>query len=145
MIQSGDIYDKCQKNELIYPFVEMAKSILPDRFGVVPSPMDLQLIESKSTISDDKNKVDNLYASASDFAFTKSFISSISRIEAIKGKKGLYKYVKSLLYTTKVDKAKEQYQKEFKKNYIKFAAQANKFKLDNRITDIMKKLFLSGF
>ena len=44
--------------------------------------------------------------------------------------------------TTKTDKAKEQYQKDFKKNYIKFTAQANKFKLDNRITDIMKKLFL---
>lgn len=43
---------------------------------------------------------------------------------------------------TKTDKAKEQYYKDFKKNYIKFTAQANKFKLDNRITDIMKKLFL---
>ncbi len=39
-------------------------------------------------------------------------------------------------------KAKDQYQKTFKKNYIKFTAQANKFKIDNRITDIMKKLFI---
>lgn len=66
-------------DELIYPFVEMAKSILPDRFGVVPSPMDLQLIESKSTISDDKNKVEqaveNYYGEA---GVSKALISSAS-------------------------------------------------------------------
>lgn len=66
-------------DELIYPFVEMAKQILPDRFGVVPSPMDLQLIESKSTISDDKNKVEqaveNYYGEA---GVSKALISSAS-------------------------------------------------------------------
>lgn len=66
-------------NELIYPFIEMAKQILPDRFGVVPSPMDLQLIESKSTISDDKNKVEqaveNYYGEA---GVSKALISSAS-------------------------------------------------------------------
>lgn len=66
-------------DELIYPFVEMAKSILPDRFGVIPSPMDLQLIESKSTISDDKNKVEqaveNYYGEA---GVSKALISSAS-------------------------------------------------------------------
>ncbi len=66
-------------DELIYPFVEMAKSILLDRFGVVPSPMDLQLIESKSTISDDKNKVEqaveNYYGEA---GVSKALISSAS-------------------------------------------------------------------
>lgn len=66
-------------NELIYPFVEMAKSILPDRFGVIPSPMDLELIESKSTISDDKNKVEqaveNYYGEA---GVSKALISSAS-------------------------------------------------------------------
>lgn len=66
-------------DELIYPFVEMAKSILPDRFGVIPSPMDLELVESKSTISDDKNKVDqaveNYYGEA---GVSKALISSAS-------------------------------------------------------------------
>ena len=66
-------------DELIYPFVEMAKQILPDRFGVVPSPMDLQLIESKSTIADDKNKVEqaveNYYGEA---GVSKALISSAS-------------------------------------------------------------------
>ena len=32
--------------------------------------------------------------------------------------------------------------KTFKKNYIKYTAQVNKFKIDNRITDIMRKLFV---
>lgn len=66
-------------DELISKFVEMACAILPDRFGVIPSPMDLQLIESKSTISDDKNKVeqavDNYYGEA---GVSKALISSAS-------------------------------------------------------------------
>mgnify|MGYP006922436323 CR=1 FL=1 len=57
----------------------MACAILPERFGVIPSPMDLQLIESKSTISDDKNKVeqavDNYYGEA---GVSKALISSAS-------------------------------------------------------------------
>ncbi|GFI31842.1 hypothetical protein IMSAGC013_03240 [Lachnospiraceae bacterium] len=66
-------------DELISKFVEMACAILPERFGVIPSPMDLQLIESKSTISDDKNKVeqavDNYYGEA---GVSKALISSAS-------------------------------------------------------------------
>lgn len=66
-------------DELISKFVEMACSILPERFGVIPSPMDLQLIESKSTISDDKNKVEqaveNFYGEA---GVSKALISSAS-------------------------------------------------------------------
>ena len=66
-------------DELISRFVEMACQILPERFGVIPSPMDLQLIESKSTISDDKNKVeqavDNYYGEA---GVSKALISSAS-------------------------------------------------------------------
>lgn len=66
-------------DELISRFVEMACAILPERFGVIPSPMDLQLIESKSTISDDKNKVeqavDNYYGEA---GVSKALISSAS-------------------------------------------------------------------
>ena len=66
-------------DELISKFVEMACQILPERFGVIPSPMDLQLIESKSTISDDKNKVEqaveNYYGEA---GVSKALISSAS-------------------------------------------------------------------
>lgn len=65
--------------ELIFPFIEMAKAILPERFGVIPSPMDLQLVESKSTVSDDKNKVEqaveNYYGEA---GVSKALISSAS-------------------------------------------------------------------
>ena len=66
-------------DELIYPFIEMMKSIVPDRFGVSLSPMDMELIESKSTVSDDKNKVeqavDNYYSQA---GVSKALISSAS-------------------------------------------------------------------
>ena len=66
-------------DELISKFVEMAAAILPERFGIVPSPMPLELIESKSTISDDKNKVDqavdNFYGEA---GVSKALISSDS-------------------------------------------------------------------
>lgn len=66
-------------DEIISKFVEMACAILPERFGVIPSPMDLQLIESKSTISDDKNKVEqaveNYYGEA---GVSKALISSAS-------------------------------------------------------------------
>ena len=33
-------------------------------------------------------------------------------------------------------------QNTFRKNYIKYTAQANKFKLDNRVNDIFRKLFV---
>lgn len=66
-------------DEIISQFVSMAREILPDRFGVVPCPMDLELVESKSTVSDDKNKVeqsvDNFYGEA---GVSKALISSAS-------------------------------------------------------------------
>lgn len=66
-------------DELITPFIEAAESIVPERFGIIPSPMDVQLIESKSTVSDDKNKVeqsvDNYYGEA---GVSKALISSAS-------------------------------------------------------------------
>lgn len=66
-------------DELITPFVEMAKSIVPDSFGVIPSPMDVELLESKSTVSDDKNKVEqaveNYYGEG---GVSKALISSAS-------------------------------------------------------------------
>ncbi len=69
----------CMGDELVTPFVEMAKQIVPDTWGVVPAPMDLQLVESKSTANDDKNKtqeaVENYYGEA---GVSKSLISSAS-------------------------------------------------------------------
>lgn len=66
-------------DELVIPFVEMAKQIVPETWGVVPSPMDLQLIESKSTVSDDKNKVQEAVESYyGEAGVSKSLISSAS-------------------------------------------------------------------
>ncbi len=66
-------------DEIITPFTQMVKSIVPETYGVVPSPMDLQLIESKSTVSDDSNKVqesvENYYGEA---GVSKALISSAS-------------------------------------------------------------------
>lgn len=78
-IPTNDEHQIAIGDELISQFVSMTREILPDRFGVVPSPMDLQLVESKSTISDDKNKVeqsvDNFYGEA---GVSKALISSAS-------------------------------------------------------------------
>lgn len=66
-------------DETIISFVEMAKQIVPETWGVVPSPMDLELVESKSTVSDDTNKVeqavDSYYGEA---GVSKALISSAS-------------------------------------------------------------------
>lgn len=66
-------------DEIVIPFVEMAKQIVPETWGVVPAPMDLELIESKSTASDDTNKtqdaVENYYGEA---GVSKALISSAS-------------------------------------------------------------------
>jgi len=66
-------------DEIVVPFVEMAKQIVPETWGVVPVPMDLQLIESRSTVGDDKNKtqeaVENYYGEA---GVSKALISSAS-------------------------------------------------------------------
>lgn len=66
-------------DEIITPFVQMARDILPSSFGVIPSPMDVQLLESKSTVTDDTNKieqaVENYYGEA---GVSKALISSAS-------------------------------------------------------------------
>lgn len=66
-------------DEIVVSFVEMAKAVVPETWGVVPAPMDLELVESKSTASDDKNKtqeaVDNYYGEA---GVSKALISSAS-------------------------------------------------------------------
>ena len=66
-------------DEIVIPFVEMAKQIVPETWGVVPAPMDLQLLESKSTASEDTNKtqeaVENYYGEA---GVSKALISSAS-------------------------------------------------------------------
>lgn len=66
-------------DDLIIPFIQMASDIVPKGYGVIPAPMDLQLIESKSTVTDDKNKVDqaedNYYSEA---GISRAVISSAS-------------------------------------------------------------------
>lgn len=66
-------------DEIVIPFITMAKEIVPETFGVIPTPMDLQLLESKSTTSDDTNKVEqaveNYYGEA---GVSKALISSAS-------------------------------------------------------------------
>lgn len=63
----------------VIQFTEMTKSIVPDSWGVVPIPYNTELIESKSTSSDDRNKVEeateSFYAEA---GVSKSIISSAS-------------------------------------------------------------------
>lgn len=44
-------------NDFIYPFTDLVKSVVPEQWGVVPVPMDLELVESSSTATDDTNKV----------------------------------------------------------------------------------------
>ena len=72
-------------DEIITPFVTMAQEILPQSFGVIPSPMDLQLVESKSTVSDDTNKVEqsveNFYTEG---GISKALISSASNGSELK-------------------------------------------------------------
>jgi len=66
-------------DEIITPFTNMIKQVVPETYGVVPVPMDLELIESKSTVSDDSNKVsdavENYYGEA---GVSKALISSAS-------------------------------------------------------------------
>ena len=66
-------------DKIITPFVQMARDILPSSFGVIPSPMDVQLLETKSTVNDDTNKieqaVENYYGEA---GVSKALISSAS-------------------------------------------------------------------
>lgn len=78
-IPTNDEGQMSMGDEIVVPFVEMAKGIVPETWGVVPSPMELQLIESKSTASDDTNKtqeaVENYYGEA---GVSKALISSAS-------------------------------------------------------------------
>ena len=78
-IPTNDEGQMSMGDEIVVPFVEMAKGIVPETWGVVPSPMELQLIESKSTVSDDTNKtqeaVENYYGEA---GVSKALISSAS-------------------------------------------------------------------
>lgn len=66
-------------DEIVVPFVEMAKQIVPETWGVVPAPMELELVESRSTTKDDVNKVqdsvENYYSEA---GVSKALISSAS-------------------------------------------------------------------
>lgn len=66
-------------DEIVVPFTEMTKNVCPSSWGVVPSPMKMTLLESKSTASDDSNKVEdaveNYYTEA---GISKALISSAS-------------------------------------------------------------------
>lgn len=66
-------------DEIITPFTEMTKNVVPTSWGVVPTPMKMQLLESKSTASDDSNKVadavENFYTEC---GISKALISSAS-------------------------------------------------------------------
>jgi len=42
----------------------------------------------------------------------------------------------------KQDKLFSINQNTFRKNYVKYTAQVNKFKLDNRVTDIFRRMFI---
>lgn len=66
-------------DEIVTPFTTMTKSVVPESWGVVPTPMKVQLLESKSTASDDSNKVEdaveNFYTEC---GISKALISSAS-------------------------------------------------------------------
>ena len=78
-IPTNDEGQMSMGDEIVVPFTSMCKDIVPETFGVVPSPMDLQLIESKSTSNDDTNHVEtaveNYYTEA---GISKALISSAS-------------------------------------------------------------------
>lgn len=78
-IPTNDEGEITMGDELVSPFVELGKSILPEQFGIIPSPMDVQLLETKSTVTDDSNKieqaVENYYGEA---GVSKALISSAS-------------------------------------------------------------------
>lgn len=66
-------------DDIVTPFTTMTKSVVPESWGVVPTPMKMQLLESKSTASDDSNKVadavENFYTEC---GISKALISSAS-------------------------------------------------------------------
>ena len=78
-IPTNDEGQMSMGDEIVVPFVEMCKSVVPETFGVVPTPMPLELVESSSTSNDDTNyvetAVENYYCEA---GVSKALISSAS-------------------------------------------------------------------
>lgn len=78
-IPTNDDGQMSMGDEIVVPFTEMTKNVCPSSWGVVPSPMKMSLLESKSTASDDSNKVEdaveNYYTEA---GISKALISSAS-------------------------------------------------------------------
>ena len=78
-IPTNDDGQMSMGDEIVIPFVEMCKSVVPETFGVVPTPMTLELVESSSTSNDDTNyvetAVENYYSEA---GVSKALISSAS-------------------------------------------------------------------
>lgn len=66
-------------DEIITPFTNMVKQVVPETYGVVPVPMDLELVESKSTVADNVNRVEqNVENYYSEAGVSKALISSAS-------------------------------------------------------------------
>lgn len=66
-------------DEIIINFTRMVKDVVPETYGVVPVPMGLELVESKSTVADDVNKVEqNVENYYSEAGVSKALISSAS-------------------------------------------------------------------
>lgn len=66
-------------DEIIIDFTRMVKDVVPETYGVVPVPMDLELVESKSTVADNVNRVEqNVENYYSEAGVSKSLISSAS-------------------------------------------------------------------
>ena len=78
-IPTNDEGQMTMGDEIVVPFTTMVKDVCPSSWGVVPVPMGMELMESKSTVSDDVNKVEqnveNYYGEA---GVSKALISSAS-------------------------------------------------------------------
>ena len=78
-IPTNDEGQMTMGDEIVVPFTTMVKDVCPSSWGVVPVPMGMELVESKSTVSDDTNKVEqsveNYYGEA---GVSKALISSAS-------------------------------------------------------------------
>lgn len=78
-IPTNDAGQISMNDRIIIDFTKMVKDVVPDTYGVVPVPMNLELVESKSTVADDVNKVEqNVENYYSEAGVSKALISSAS-------------------------------------------------------------------
>lgn len=57
-IPTNDEGQMTMGDEIVVPFTSMVKEVCPTSWGVVPVPMGMELMESKSTANEDENKVE---------------------------------------------------------------------------------------